>query len=350
MHSKANAIIIPEPEPKGTPPLCHREQLQIGHWIPELQDEPPYISRTTHLRCANYNFEEQPLQPYLSYNWMPRDKSCHFTSWNATEFCRLLPYSTVSIIGDSLSWEHYSSMLQLLGAPVRQSHQHKSRTFHMNIAQISCRADGHATRFVFRNDPRLSPQTVIDSIERDFPTVLVLNRGAHYDDDDILIQDIRNLLPTLLDWKVRCKRLDFRCHLFWRTTVPGHPGCAPSWASVSNQTRERIDWSRPATVRSFIETWIATQSNYNETTWNYHWYDFQRQNKLILNEFQLYSQTQGLEYEVLDAYDLNVLRLESHRWHQGDCLHNCYPGTKSKNVDMRMGENFNLNMHFLFLR
>ena len=52
--------------------------------------------------------------------------------------------------------------------------------------------------------------------------------------------------------------------------------------------------------------------------------DYQRQNNLILEILR-----QGLGddgFEILDAYYLNVLRPDEHRAHQGDCLHNCYPG------------------------
>jgi hypothetical protein len=63
-------------------------------------------------------------------------------------------------------------------------------------------------------------------------------------------------------------------------------------------------------------------ANYGNQTINFHWYDFQRQNNLVLRELE----ASGLDYNIIDGYHLNILRPDEHRTHTGDCLHNCYPG------------------------
>jgi hypothetical protein len=70
-----------------------------------------------------------------------------------------------------------------------------------------------------------------------------------------------------------------------------------------------------------VESWIASPSNYDKNTVEYHWYDFQHQNNLVL---QMLAES-GLNATVLDAYYLNVRRVDRHRM-PNDCLHNCYPG------------------------
>ena len=42
------------------------------------------------------------------------------------------------------------------------------------------------------------------------------------------------------------------------------------------------------------------------------------QNQLMLDAFS----KSGLTYQVIDAYDINILRPDQHT----DCLHSCYPG------------------------
>jgi hypothetical protein len=216
-------------------------------------------------------------------------------------------------MGDSLSWEQYSSLLQLLGKRVHQNDQHASRLEDRNVIYFACREQNRGTKFVFRNDAQLNAERILNSITNDFPTVIILNRGAHYVNDTELISDMKELLPVLLSWQKTCTKLYHRCHLFWRTTVPGHPECEEYTAPVNNLT--------------LMESLVESRTSYtNETTWNYHWQDFNHQNKLVLDLLQTYSATTGLQYEVIDAYEINILRPDRHRWHQNDCLHSCYPG------------------------
>lgn len=291
-------------------PLCRREQLSTGKWVPLTLAAPPYISKTIHLRCPVPGYDYEYPGPWNIWDWRPTVEDCKFSSWDATEFCDLLPFATVSIIGDSLSWEQYSSLLQLLGVRVHQTHQHQSRRY--NHVQAACRTSNRGTKLIWRNNARLKPEFVRDSIEKDFPTVLILNRGAHYVNDTVLIEEISSLLPVLSEWQDTCGQLEQKCHLFWRTSAPGHPNCEKYKEPVNNMP--------------IMETYIENKANYNETTWKFHWQDFQHQNKLVLKLLRDYSDIHGLQYEVIDAYGLNVLRPDSHRGHQDDCLHNCYPG------------------------
>lgn len=100
-----------------------------------------------------------------------------------------------------------------------------------------------------------------------------------------------------------------------------------------------------------MEDYIADKANYNNYTMKYHWYDYQRQNDLVVNEFiQTFNQNDDggdVEQEepgidILDAYYLNIRRPDEHRSHQSDCLHNCYPG--------KMDVYSQLLLHFLKMR
>lgn len=315
--SRYHYISVNDSYPRGIfldeRPLCRRQQIQSGQWLPITLEKPPYVSKTMHLRCQISSYDYDNLGPWPSWFWKQDDASCQIMPWDASTLCDLLPYTTVSVIGDSLSWEQYSSLIQLLGGRVHQSDQHASRLEDRNVVYFACKGKNRGTKFVFRNAADLKTEAISNSISSDFPTVIILNRGAHYVNDTVLLDDMNKLLPILLSWQQTCTNRYKRCHLFWRTTVPGHPMCE--------------DHTAPVNDLNSMESLVESRHSYtNETLWNYHWQDFKYQNQLVLDLFQQFSTTTGLQYEIIDAYELNMLRPDRHRWHQNDCLHNCYPG------------------------
>lgn len=296
-------------------PLCTRAQVRNGTWVPALLDEgPAYVTQTTHLRCyPKAHFEQRP---YPTWQWKPHEhKKCDFTKFRRSLMCRLLVDATVMIVGDSLSWEHYSSLVQLTTQrPIHQGFQHQSLEFRTNIVQhLECggREGGkeeQVVRLVYRRDDKL--QDLLHAVQQDFPTVLVLNRGAHFTNDTDLTENILYIMQVLQKhWWKECERRGMQCHVFWRTSVPGHPHCH--------------QFSKPVNSRAVMEAWIGNLSNYNDHTIKYHWYDYQRQNLLVE---RLWRDKANFPVTILDAYDINILRPDEHRSHQDDCLHNCYPG------------------------
>jgi hypothetical protein len=299
-----------ESTPWYRPDLCRRDEIIDGRWVPEHLDRPPYIPTVVHLRCY-------PRESFYSkggwdtYRWVPKNSEnekdqCDFGKWRRETYCAVLKYATVMIVGDSLSWEHYASLVQLLGVHTHQGYQHMSRELRTNIGQAVC---GGRSRVVYRRDDRLSQlhHALLEN-ETSVPQVLVLNRGAHYDNDTVLLENVRENLAVVEKWQDRCDELGIKCHFFWRTTVPGHPGC---WNDTT-----------PENDKAAIEARIGNLSLYDEVKITYHWYDFQHQNELVEKELK----SRGIRYRILDAYHLNVLRPDEHRAHQGDCLHSCYPG------------------------
>jgi hypothetical protein len=99
---------------------------------------------------------------------------------------------------------------------------------------------------------------------------------------------------------------------FFAFSVPGHPNCHNATQPVNNlqQMRELVNDLR----------------NYNKTTLSYHWYDFEHQNQIVLDMLRDAASAGLLNYTVLPAYEINLLRPDLHRTNQNDCLHNCYPG------------------------
>lgn len=220
------------------------------------------------------------------------------------------------IIGDSLSFEHYRSLAHLLGTRVSQLSQHKSKEEQKNIVDYACKKQ---TRIVFRRDDLLLNVSNAIFEQKTFPQVVVINRGAHYQNDTMLMSQMYNVVEELNDWKSHCEKFNITCHLIWRTSVPGHPNC------------ETTNFTKPVNDINAMEALINDRSNYNNRTIKYRWFDYQRQNEMVvdmLTQHPYFSREMSSTFffEIMDAYYLNVLRPDEHRIHQGDCLHNCYPG------------------------
>ena len=385
-------------------PLCTRQQIKRGRWVPVTLDKPPYVVSTKHLKC--YPDEMYHTKSWNTYDWKPFDAvmtsrsnnekirdddqrqeeeeerslalnssttedgdsfpssspsptSCVMSRWDRDEFCTLMHRSTIMIIGDSLSWEQFRSLNHLLGQRhVSQHSMWESKSSQDNIKSLVCK---NQVRLVFRRDDLLT--NVSDAIfySQTFPQVVVLNRGSHYKNDTTLLSGMNNeVIPAITDWQGKCRDLGLKCHLFWRTSVPGHPGC--------NATTNTF--TQPVNDITEMERLIADMSMYNNRTIEYHWYDYKHQNSLVVdllqNKLQDYDPPVVVEdsngggnfermddhhdksilhnntFDIIDAYDLNVLRPDEHRAHQGDCLHNCYPG--------KMDVYNQLLLHFLKMR
>jgi hypothetical protein len=349
-------------------PYCTREQIRLGRWIPVVYEHPPYVSKTKHLRCPpiyhgkNTMEDHNETTSWHTYDWVPYDSSrishhlpyssssqlearvnasfplydydivdtnvnrnegnrmeknldhdknsntnaCIFLQWNQSDFCQnVLPTGTISIIGDSLSWEQYSSLLQLLGQRVKQTSQFISKKQYQNHIQYACHQSkatpSTSAKFVYRNLSKPNGTSVFDSIQQDFPMIIVLNRGAHYVNDTLLVQDMISIISVIEQWQHQCQEhYNITCYFFYRTTVPGHVQCE--------------QFQQPVHDYYGMKQYTENISHYNNTTFEYHWYDFDHQNQLVLN---LLEQSNLSQYMILDAYDVALLRPDRHRFYQG---------------------------------
>lgn len=292
------------------PSLCSDDQLTRGRWVPITLERPPYIPLSPRVRCMR---KEDFYEPFATYQWKPHG-DCALAPWNAPQFARLLSDRAIAFVGDSLTLEHFASLVHLLGDRARlppKAVQHKriQRTICHNGTQQHC------VQTVFRTDFPL--HNISQEVETSRPSVLVLNRGAHYVSDDELLASLReHTLPALVGWNRQCN--SSKCLLVWRTTVPGHPHCQ--------------NFTQPATsvaeMQAYIERASTKDANGPYRKGEYHWQDFQRQNqrvqRLLMEEWKpVLSQ---ISIRIMDSYFPNVLRPDNHRAHMGDCLHSCSPG------------------------
>ncbi|GKY92926.1 hypothetical protein MPSEU_000261600 [Mayamaea pseudoterrestris] len=273
--------------------LCSRKQIQNGQWHKIRLDKPPYVPpNISKFLCMPIDAYQQDY--FDTYEWKPLGE-CEFLPFNATQFCSLLVNQSVLFMGDSLTQESMFSLGELLQLKTSPSDSLEMPIYNFSSA---CR---NTVSLSFRRDDFLNPTKVAWELHDKQPSVAVLNRGAHYVNDDTLLQDMNETVQHVSNWQEDCRQRNQQCLLVWRTSVPGHPNCASFHA--------------PSTNRTLMEHLIQTSRQAKK----YHWNDFDRQNQLI----EAILQQSNVEYEMLDAYDVNILRPDNHRASLKDCLHSC---------------------------
>jgi hypothetical protein len=303
-------------QPNERPPQCSRSQLQKGQWIKTNETIPINEQES----CKNVDYLTGGYS--INYEWEQDDyRTCEFGKWDANAFCSLVKGATIMIVGDSLSFEHYINIMSSLGRNGSTLLQFRSLHKQMTLVQDVCSSNDRQTQtqtqpaaayVTYRRDDELKNLGSI--LEETFPIILILNRGAHYVQDDKLLSDLQDTFLHVQNWQTKCKQqYGIQCHFFWRTTVPGHPGCQTFTEPVNNLTQ--------------MEELVRTKNNIvgaDNPNQNYHWTEIQGQNILVLNELQKWSSR--IDYQVIDAYSVNILRPDQHRTPPRDCLHSCDSG------------------------
>ena len=297
------------------PRLCSREEVRDGFWRPVTLEKPPYIplKQMENSECYPDDYDPDNVfpegVPYETWEWTPWSAStgeCELTRWSKGAFCSVMRQhysnangkSTLVIVGDSLSMEHYNSFLELLGLDF------VLQKWNWKVSFVRHTCDDNV-KLVYRGDGRFVRMPTI--LAEDKPNVLIANRGAHYVQDDEFVKETLEIIPHLQRWQAECSS----CVFVYRTSVPGHPKCE-EFTQPTNNTRE-------------MEDRIANKSMYDAIELEkWHWWDYKRQNELVQD---LLTQN-SIDYRVIDGYDLNILRPDEHRGGKPnrDCLHGCYPG------------------------
>ena len=303
-------------------PFCNRAQLQSGQWIEAAttQDHPTWDTDRPMWHAHQYVpelneyhwAEGSSCSPHESdYEWQPHDTqrgtrgaaaSCHFTEWDPNLFCDLMRGSTILMIGDSLTYEHFQTLVHALGG---------NSNVCPTIVQPVCH---HKETYVLFKEQRypegkyLKHEGIDALLHQYAPSMVILNQGTHYTTDDELLPELTKTFETIGRWQRKCRDIyGVKCHFVWRTTVPGHPDCGLFDAPVNDL--------------SFMEKSIQRGDSKKQG-----WENFEHQNYLVLEQLASMAPDNRLSTMVLDAYHLNLLRPDQHRNPPFDCVHNCLPG------------------------
>jgi hypothetical protein len=160
-------------------------------------------------------------------------------------------------------------------------------------------------------------QHMIDQYQ---PDILVVNRGAWYDPDDVFFPQLQQVLPLFRKW---LEQNDDRVFI-WRTTAPGIPQCETfpvPYLYFENNSSFLL-----TRMEQHVESlpWYMADEKRKE----FYWWNFRAQNALVEDTLQqVLGPSQQLEF--LDTYHWYIqqpgLRIGAVST-DGDCLHHCLPG------------------------
>lgn len=307
--------------------LCSRSEILDGRWENVTLERAPYNPWKHYVGSFNKNVlkpcgvSSDYEQPWSWNEWIPRGAalmssssmtgSCAFDLWSKENFCKTAEMlqiaqnfsETIAIVGDSLSWEHFVTLVMSLGNRVDYYGQFISRREGKSIEQMTC---NDTVRIVYRRSDYL--EHLPDVLKSSFPSTVVINTGSHFlPAVDDFIRRLNSTIDQLEHWTQSCKESRKTCWLIVRTTVPGHPHCG-AYNDPDNEMEE-------------MEDLISNKSNYGSAKeLNFNWFNFKQRNKLMLDMFNV----SNLNYSVIDAYEINIRRPDNHKY--PDCLHNCVPG------------------------
>jgi hypothetical protein len=271
--------------------LCTMSELADGQWVQgNIHDEPPYTPTKGEVQ-SNTCVDFMPNAKWQDWDWTPA-ADCHFinsdTPFDRDLYCSLSFNKTLLFMGDSTTFDHFLSLTHLMGIPqVLPRAKKKDALIQSNPCNGTSKLIGKRD-FLLHNI-----RTVMEETD---PDIIVLNRGAHFEKDEILINFINmTLIPTIRNWLQKCQDNNRRCHFVWRTTIPGHPNCE-NFTQPSNSLRE-------------MERLILDNPQYQ-------WGHFQYQNLVV----QGLLEESSILYDLMDAYHSHILRPD---WHHppNDCLH-----------------------------
>lgn len=264
---------------------------------------------------VNYQWE---LKPSRSCRWQENRQLTSLIEFTRESFCRVLQGHHVLAVGDSLTNFLGASLVNAFFeglavdkkdtfATCRRTCMHKCRTTY----HFPCRAlvnasfndvvwtdvrNDHLT-LVVKSRPYNATSNVLENAWVEYlrynngtppVSLLMLNRGAHYVEDGLLIQETRKTLDWLAFHHANVS-------VIWRDTPRGHTD------------EERNSTTAPLTTP--IPPTDALP---------YNWGDFHRQNMLIRELLRKFYR--GVLY--LDVATMTELRVDTHL----DGLHYCVPG------------------------
>jgi len=220
----------------------------------------------------------------------------------------------ILFIGDSLTKEMWRSLVTLTdGVDVPSNSRPELARTCSNKTQLnywrSNRFDDlqHAISDRFS----LGPIELRNRSSADFPTAIVMNTGSWYQSTDVYISIMVKTLKYVRDWQEICKKDSLLgCPFVWRTTPPGMLGCMEYNQPMNNITRAE---------ELLVDGTSGAAAHLHPHLDKYHWTGFREQN-LIAEELLTFSGWDGLDYEIIDGYEIGITRPDNHV-SEKDCLH-----------------------------
>ncbi|EOD17928.1 hypothetical protein EMIHUDRAFT_195898 [Emiliania huxleyi CCMP1516] len=256
----APSVLEVAPSVRTAPLAC----FQSGEWIegPHFHERPYRPMDAWQSSCDRHGSRRQ----YGNWLWRSHAPNCEhavsdiYSLSLCGDIAARNKVTNITIVGDSLNFQMFASLVLTYGDNSR------------DIQKGPCEYCSSFWDIISRSD------------------VALFNRGSHYVDPATL----------LIETTTFASRLSSYPHVaaFWRTTLPGHPGC------------DRFTTPTPSTER-FVNSPLP-----------YHWDEFASQNSLAVAVLRKVARPR---VSIVDIYNFTIGRRDRHQG-KGDCLHYCLPG------------------------
>jgi len=239
--------------------------------------------------------------------------------YSASPFCAAIGKRSIAFVGDSMSFEAFSSLVMLGGSRVQPGQSWDAQELRFDpggtARRITLCGGAASMRFIRNNDLTLVAKNgsalcgkkhfcrpwLESTLEDD---VVVLNRGAHVYNEPAYESEMRALAKALATRK-RAHQL-----VVWRTTPMGHGTCGN--AATTAEPRER--------PRSAEEI----------ESLPYQWARFETLDAAAIGALKAEAGLRG-RLHVIDAATMSERRQDRHQAFskntKADCLHYCLPST-----------------------
>ena len=215
------------------------------------------------------------------------------------QLCHLISGRNILIVGDSINFQFYASLIQFLwnkkDTNISTTVDSQYRKFsHGHSTIIHCNENSHSFAIHFIRNYGLWLNTKDDStdgmyyypwvneISKRNISILILNRGAHYTPNHILLNDLNNTFHYLNENVIH------NVTVIWRDTPHGHAGCKANFKDPPMDKDHVI----PVAVLPLR-----------------HWEEFHLQNRLVENLLKLHYS--WIYY--MHVYTMTVRRADSHK-------------------------------------
>lgn len=252
---------------------CSREEIKQGLWSPVVLPEPPFVPPDayeqpphTGIICQDLSISMTTTANFSTYEWVPynstnrvsslsqrRFDKCIFDPWNASEFCSIIqPIKSLAFVGDSLSWEHYSSLMMSLGLHSNPNDQFVSRRRKTNIVTMGCNG---TLKLIYRRSDQL--EYVPHVIREEMPQMIILNKGSHFVTNEIYEAGWKETINTLEEHERNLTELGLKSLFLFRTTVPGHPQCEIYTEPVNNITQMEAVIANKSSYQPHMQKYVG---------------------------------------------------------------------------------------------
>ena len=275
--------------PIPPPPLTLQQRADVyagGRWVYNASLTAPYINDMEQYRCADGD--------RLRYQWQPG------RPFDGRAFLAALNNRSMLFVGDSMIGQGYVSLLHLLHGPrLRYTMENYVHAVDPDVKIEYIRDDYLYLPSVPHVNVPLPKSLRQYPWEHRIGDILILNRGAHYQSDQVVVSDLTNLFDHL--WKTYPN-----ITIIYQSSTPGHTDQSP----VAYRPDE-FDYR------------IVHKSKHPD----WHWEEIYEQNAVVRRVF-LESYARSPHGATQKAVFMNItagssLRKDDH----SDNIHYCLPGS-----------------------